>query len=193
MYCRTPPRPRRCSLGPRRSTTTASTRRDTASASPSPRSRTPVLDAESPSNGGRGKILRAAVDIPAGPTAADRGDIGVLFEGLPESIDLDLDTRMLCWTDRGDPPLGNTVNRATVNRAPMDPEAGQRKSEILLTHLREGIGIALDVSGRRMFVTDLTGSVYQAGLDGSRMTEIMLLQGNLTGIAYAEVPGTQPV
>jgi hypothetical protein len=43
-----------------------------------------------------------------------------------------------------------------------------------------------------MFVTDLTGSVYQAGLDGSRMTEIMLLQGNLTGIAYAEVPGTQP-
>ena len=117
----------------------------------------------------------------------------MLFEGLPESIDLDLDTRMLCWTDRGDPPLGNTVNRATVNRAPMDPEAGQRKSEILLTHLREGIGIALDVSGRRMFVTDLTGSVYQAGLDGSRMTEIMLLQGNLTGIAYAEVPGTQPV
>lgn len=142
---------------------------------------------------GRGKILHAAVDIPAGPTAADRGDIGVLFEGLPESIDLDLDTRMLCWTDRGDPPLGNTVNRATVNRAPMDPEGGQRKSEILLTHLREGIGIALDVSGRRMFVTDLTGSVYQAGLDGSRMTEIMLLQGNLTGIAYAEVPGTQPV
>jgi hypothetical protein len=44
-----------------------------------------------------------------------------------------------------------------------------------------------------MFVTDLTGSVYQAGLVGSRMTEILLLQGNLTGIAYAEVPGTQPV
>lgn len=188
MYCRTPPRPRRCSRGPRRSTTTASTRRDTASASPPPRSRTPVLDAESPSNGGRGKILRAAVDIPAGHTTADRGDIEVLFEGLPEPIDLDLGTRMLCWTDRGDPPLGNTVKRA-----PIDPEAGQRKSEILLTHLQEGIGIALDLNCGRMFVTDLIGSVYQAGLDGSRMTEIMLLQGNLTGIAYAEVPGTQPV
>jgi hypothetical protein len=185
MYCRTPPRPRRCSRGPRRSTTTASTRRDTASASPSPRSRTPVLDAESPSNGGRGKILRAGIDIPAGHTAVDRGDIEVLFEGLPEPIDLDLDTRMLYWTD---PPLGNTVNRA-----PMDPVAGQRKSEILLTHLQEGIGVALDLNGGRMFVTDLTGSVYQEGLDGSRMTEIMLLQGNLTGIAYAEVPGTQPV
>jgi len=78
----------------------------------------------------------------------------VLFEGLPESIDLDLDTRMLCWTDRGDPPLGNTVNRA-----PMDPEAGQRKYEILLTHLQEGIGIALDLNGGSMFVTDLTGFV----------------------------------
>jgi hypothetical protein len=40
MYCRTPPRPRRCSRGPRRSTTTASTRRDTASAVPS----TPLAD-----------------------------------------------------------------------------------------------------------------------------------------------------
>jgi hypothetical protein len=71
-----------------------------------------------PSNGGLGKILRAGIDIPAGHTAADRGDIEVLFDGLPEPIDLDLDldTRMLYWTDRGDPPRGNTVNRA-----PMDP------------------------------------------------------------------------
>ena len=130
-------------------------------------------------------ILRAGIDIPAGHTAADRGDIEVLFDGLPEPIDLDLDldTRMLYWTDRGDPPRGNTVNRA-----PMDSPAGQRKYEILLTHLQEGIGIALDLGGGRMFVTDLTGSVYEAGLDGSRMREIMLLQGNLTGIAYAEVP-----
>jgi hypothetical protein len=133
MYCRTPPRPRRCSCGPRRSTTTASTRRDTASASPSPRSRTPVLDAESPSNGGEARFCAPQSTSPRATRAADRGDIEVLFEGLPEPIDLDLDTRMLCWTDRGDPPLGNTVNRA-----PMDPEAGQRKSEILLTHLQEG-------------------------------------------------------
>jgi hypothetical protein len=62
-----------------------------------------------------------------------------------------------------------------------------------LTHLQEGIGIALDLNGARMFVTDLTGSVYRAGLDGSGMSEIMLLQGNLTGIAYAEMPGGQPV
>jgi hypothetical protein len=143
-----------------------------------------------PSNGGLGKVLRAGIDICAGDTAADRGDIEVLFDGLPEPIDLDLDldTRMLYWTDRGDPPRGNTVNRA-----PMDSPAGQRKYEILLTHLQEGIGIALDLGGGRMFVTDLTGSVYEAGLDGSRMREIMLLQGNLTGIAYAEVPDQQRI
>ena len=40
-----------------------------------------------------------------------------------------------------------------------------------------------------MFVTDLTGSVYQAGLDGSRMTEILLLQGNLTGISNGHTGG----
>ena len=45
------------------------------------------------------------------------------------------------WTDRGDPPRGNTVNRA-----PMDPVQGNGKKEpaIIFDHLMEGIGIALD-------------------------------------------------
>ena len=38
--------------------------------------------------------------------------------------------------------------------------------EILITHLMEGIGIALDVQGNQMFVTDFAGSVYSADLDG---------------------------
>jgi hypothetical protein len=142
-----------------------------------------------PSNAGLGRILRAGIDIPGGETAADRSDIEVLFDGLPEPIDLELDlgTRTVYWTDRGDPPRGNTVNRA-----PMDAPHGQREPEILWTHLQEGIGIALDRRGRRMFVTDLTGTVYEARLDGSQPREILLLQGNLTGIAYAEVPDEQP-
>ena len=38
------------------------------------------------------------------------------MEALPEPIDLDLDiaARMMYWTDRGDPPRGNTVNRAPM-------------------------------------------------------------------------------
>jgi len=50
----------------------------------------------------------------------------------------------------------------------------------------EGIGIALDVAGDRMFVTDLAGSVYCAKLNGSQNRELAYAQGNLTGVAYAE-------
>lgn len=138
-----------------------------------------------PSDAGLGKILRAGVDLPAGERAAERGDIEVLFEGLPEPIDLELDLaeRTLYWTDRGDPPRGNSVNRS-----PMDPPDGRRTPEILLTHLMEGIGLALDPDDGRMYVTDLAGNVYAADLDGSHRTEVLVLQGNLTGIAHTVLP-----
>nr|WTB28899.1 3-hydroxyacyl-CoA dehydrogenase [Streptomyces sp. NBC_00830] len=138
-----------------------------------------------PSDAGLGKILRAGIDLPAGERAADRGDIEVLFEGLPEPIDLELELaeRMLYWTDRGDPPRGNSVNRS-----PMNPPDGRRMPEILLTHLMEGIGLALDPDNGRMYVTDLAGNVYAADLDGSNRREILVLQGNLTGIARAVLP-----
>jgi DNA-binding beta-propeller fold protein YncE len=137
-----------------------------------------------PSDGGVGKILRAGIDIPQGDTASHRSDVEVLFKDLPEPIDLELDLagRMLYWTDRGDPPRGNTLNRA-----PLDATDGQRKPEILATHLVEGIGVALDPTGDRLFVTELGGSVHVGGLDGSNWREVLVVQGNLTGIAYAEV------
>ena len=133
-----------------------------------------------PDNGERGRILRAGVEIPRGETAANRSDIEVFFDRLPEPIDLELDleNRALYWTDRGDPPRGNTVNRA-----PIDEKAAP---EILITHL-EGIGIALDVPGNRMFVTDFAGSVYSADLDGKNERNFLYARGNLTGIAYAEI------
>ncbi|RUL66360.1 3-hydroxyacyl-CoA dehydrogenase [Dyella dinghuensis] len=136
-----------------------------------------------PDNAGRGRIFRANLEIPAGQTAANRTDIEVFFDGLPEPIDLELDTsnRVLYWTDRGDPPRGNTVNRASIDNKPAEPE-------IVISHLMEGIGIALDVEGDRMFVTDLAGSMYSARLDGSGEKNVLYAQGNLTGIAYAEIP-----
>jgi hypothetical protein len=136
-----------------------------------------------PDNAGLGRIFRANVEIPKGETAANRSDVEVLFEGLPEPIDLELDleNRVLYWTDRGDPPRGNTVNRAPIDAKPV-PEP-----QIVLTHLMEGIGIALDVPGGRMFVTDFAGSVYSARLDGSDERNFLYAQGNLTGIAYAEI------
>ena len=137
-----------------------------------------------PDNAGLGRIFRANVEISKGETAAKRTDIEVLFDGLPEPIDLELDleNRVLYWTDRGDPPRGNTVNRVSV-----DAEPKQRAPEIVLRHLMEGIGIALDVPGGRMFLTDLGGSIYSSKLDGSEERMFLYAQGNLTGIAYAEI------
>jgi len=134
--------------------------------------------------GGVGRIFRANIEIPKGETPANRSDIEILFDNLPEPIDLelDLDKRVLYWTDRGDPPRGNTVNRC-----PIDADFTKRPApEILTTHLMEGIGIALDLKGDRMFVTDLAGSVYTARLNGSEKKPVLAAQGNLTGIAYFE-------
>jgi DNA-binding beta-propeller fold protein YncE len=142
-----------------------------------------------PDNAGLGRLCRAGIDIPKGQSATTRKDIEVLYDGLPEPIDIELDreNRLIYWTDRGDPPRGNTVNRA-----PMDAgRKGRPAPEILFTHLMEGIGIALDLKGGRMFMTDLGGSVYSARLDGSRPTVLLMAQGNLTGIAYADIPATE--
>lgn len=139
-----------------------------------------------PDKGNQGSIFRANIEMPQGQTASNRSDIELLFDGLPEPIDLELDlnTRVMYWTDRGEPPRGNTANRA-----PMDSDLKPRPApEILVTHLMEAIGIAFDLKGQRMFLTDLAGSVYSTKLDGSEKKVLLFAQGNLTGIAYVEIP-----
>jgi hypothetical protein len=107
----------------------------------------------------------------------------VLFDQLPEPIDLDLDleSRFLYWTDRGDPPRGNTISRTPIDAAPQSVEP-----EIVFTHLMEGIGLALDVPGNRMFMADLGGSLYSASLDGKLHKVLLAIQGNRTGVAYTD-------
>lgn len=139
-----------------------------------------------PEKSGQGRIFRANLEIPKGQNPSNRKDIELLYDNLPEPIDLDLDlgNRIMYWTDRGDPPRGNTVNRA-----PMDARNSSRpEPEIVFKHLMEGIGLALDLDNGRMFVTDLAGSVYSADLDGLNKKPVIFAQGNLTGIAYAELP-----
>ncbi len=140
-------------------------------------------------NGGDGRIFRANLEIPQGQDALHRKDIEVLLDALPEPIDMDLDlsNRTMYWTDRGDPPRGNTVSRA-----PMDPPKGVQPTsrtdqQILVTGLKEGIGISLDLKGGRMFYTDLGGFVYSSRLDGSDSKKILTGQGSLTGITWVEL------
>jgi hypothetical protein len=134
-------------------------------------------------NAGVGRIFRAGLDIPREESCTSRSDIELLFDKLPEPIDLDLDLehRVLYWSDRGDPPQGNTVSRAPMDAVPRSVEP-----EIVFTHLMEGIGLALDIPGDRMFMTDLGGSLYVASLDGATHKMLLAVQGNLTGVAYVD-------
>jgi 3-hydroxyacyl-CoA dehydrogenase len=135
-------------------------------------------------NAGDGRIFRANLEIPKGQSPANRSDIEVLFENLPEPIDLDLDltNRMIYWTDRGNAPQGNTVSRARLD----GKTKKARLQEILVKDLMEGIGLALDLKRGRMFFSDLAGSVYSAKLDGSEKKAVVAVQGNLTGVAYVD-------
>jgi DNA-binding beta-propeller fold protein YncE len=135
-------------------------------------------------NANAGTIRRANIEIPRGQTALNRSDIEILFDGLPEPIDLELDLakRHLYWTDRGNPPEGNTVNRTSMD-AP-------RTRTVLAGGFNETIGIALDLEGGRMFLTDLRGSVYSLKLDGSDKKTLFTEQGVLTGIAHADLSRT---
>ena len=112
---------------------------------------------------------------------AHRTDTEVLFESLPEPIDLEWDgaTGTLFWTDRGKPPKGNTLNRARIlDGKPVD-------HEILLSGLKEAIGLALDGKGRRIFVSDLAGDLWVVSLDHPGEAKVIYRnQTPLTGIAY---------
>jgi hypothetical protein len=84
--------------------------------------------------GNEGRILRAALNVAPGMEPGHRTDIEVLFDGLPEPIDLEWEgeTGMLYWTDRGDPPNGNTLNRAKIRDSKADDH------EIILSGLKDG-------------------------------------------------------
>jgi 3-hydroxyacyl-CoA dehydrogenase len=132
-------------------------------------------------NANAGQIFRANLEIPKGQSPATRSDIEVLFDELPEPIDLDLDLekRTIYWTDRGNPPKGNTVSRASIDKVGTD-------QEILVNDLMEGIGLSLDLKNGRMFFGDLGGSVYSSRLDGSEKKALVFAGGNLTGVAYVD-------
>src|SRR6266496_536848 len=131
-------------------------------------------------NAGDGRIFRANLEIPKGKNAVNRTDIELFLDRLPEPIDLDLDlnNRTIYWTDRGNPPQGNTVSRASLDNG--------KDQQILVNDLMEGIGLSLDLKIGRMFFSDLGGSVYSSKLDGSEKKALVFAQGNLTGVAYVD-------
>ncbi len=118
-----------------------------------------------PAKGGQGRIFRAGSEIPSGETASDRTDIEVLWEHLPEPIDLEIRGDWLYWTDRGAPPKGNTLNRAPV------PASGEKGAdpEVLADGFREAIGLAVDGEAGVVYVSDLGGQIRSVPIPGGSM------------------------
>lgn len=134
-----------------------------------------------------GSIRRASMNIPKGEDPAHRTDIQVLFDQMPEPVDLalDLKTRRMYWTsDGGTGPGADTVSRATMDPASGYDPAHRKDQQVLVSGLRGGIGISLDLAQGRMFFTDLGGNVYGANLDGSDEKTLLSEMGGLTGITY---------
>ncbi|KAJ6496440.1 hypothetical protein C8R45DRAFT_1072595 [Mycena sanguinolenta] len=138
------------------------------------------------SKGSKGRVFRANIDLPAGSNPASREDVEVLFEGLPEPIDLEYHDGCLYWTDRGDPPFGNSLNRADVSAAlsPKSIPRGPSSALVIAERFHETIGLAVDPIGKKIYVSDLLGSLWVTNLDGSHKTAILRDAGNFTGITF---------
>jgi hypothetical protein len=129
-----------------------------------------------PANGNDGRIFRTSLHAPVGER-----EIEVLWSSLPEPIDveLDADTNTIYWTDRGDPPRGNTLNKAAI------PAVGQPGGDVIVVsaHYHETIGLAVDTRAGVVYVSDLSGQIRAVRLDGSGEQLVFKADKPLTGIA----------
>ena len=85
------------------------------------------------------------------------------------------------WTDRGELPLGNSINRASLG------DIGSGKYDILARNMHEAIGLTIDKKNRHIYATDLGGSVYRFNMDGSNKQKFYDGEGAFTGIALSHV------
>jgi hypothetical protein len=167
-----------------------------------PRHRKVYFTLKGPSKGRAGRLCRMGIDIPAGETSRNRSDVQCVFDGLPEPVDIEVDEQgdWLYWTDRGELPLGNSLNRVRFEKIDQlvqvydRPELKVAKRgdyEILARNLHEAVGLKLDSIHRYVYITDLGGTVYRFHMDRgeeeevSGMCRIYDCQGNgaFTGIA----------
>lgn len=144
-----------------------------------------------PSKGGKGRIFRANTQMPAGETASTRSDIENVLAGLPEPIDLELDSESgkLFWSDRGDPPFGNTINAVEVQQLRNVSSAKENpKFDILTRNMHEAIGIKLDKRNKHIYATDIGGAVYRFDFDGKNKRKVLETEdGSFSGIALTHV------
>jgi hypothetical protein len=140
-----------------------------------------------PSNGHAGSLRRAHLSMPAGQTSVTRTDIEVLFDKLPEPIDVDLDLAAdyIYWTDRAD----NTVSRAPIEIPAGSTAATRADRRILVNGVATAIGVALDLPrGKVYYTSGANGALGRVNFDGTQNESLIPMAGNLTGIALGELP-----
>jgi hypothetical protein len=129
-----------------------------------------------PANGNDGRIFRTSLNAPVGER-----QIEVLWSKLPEPVDLELDlaTNTMYWTDRGDPPQGNTLNKAAM------PKVGEPGGDVTVVarNYHEAIGLAVDKQAGVAYVSDLSGQIRAVRLDGSGEHLVFKTDKPFTGIA----------
>lgn len=137
-----------------------------------------------PSKSGQGRIFRAGTEIPAGQTAENRQDIELVLDQLPEPIDLELDAeeQVLYWTDRGEHPVGSSVNKLDVSGAALHAEKLRGKKVILARHFNEPIGLKLEKEKKVLYVGDLGGGVYQVSAVTGKKTLLFRDEACYTGV-----------
>ena len=138
-----------------------------------------------PDDGMVGSLRRARLALPDGETASTRSDIQVLYQGLPEPVDLDLDVPggYMYWSDRGD----DTINRAALEIPSGKTAATRADRQILVRGVREAIGVTLDLErGHVYYTSGASGRLGRANLDGSDARDLVTGTGALTGIAVVQ-------
>jgi hypothetical protein len=128
------------------------------------------------SKSNQGRIFRANIDIPTGETPSNRSDITCILQDLPEPIHLEVNevSDSLLWTDRGELPFGNTLNKVQLDSQgnQINLGTGLTKHNIISQNFDEAIGLKVDKDGQHIYVSDLGGTLWKCSLDGSKKEKL---------------------
>lgn len=107
-----------------------------------------------------GRIFSADLVMPDDASATSRPDVELLIENLPEPIDLEIGGNALYWTDRGEFPFGNTLNKKTIIGDIPEREQVLGR-QILAEGFAEAIGLSVDNVNECVWVCDLGGRIWK--------------------------------
>ncbi|KAF4544364.1 3-hydroxyacyl-dehydrogenase [Lasiodiplodia theobromae] len=130
-----------------------------------------------PSKGGKGRIFSAEIKDP-------KGSVKCLLEGLPEPIDLlwDGERGELVWTDRGEVPFGNSLNRVVLDA---QGEVVGKSWRVVAQNFDEAIGVERDERNECWYVADLGGTVWRVQEDGRKEVVYQDKECAFTGLALS--------